>query len=206
MTLVWILIIFCTLLVAFILDGHIRKKIYVADVALARLDAKKELGVKSQAFETIMNDSWKGLSHMNNFRYGIIGELDYDIKPNDEYSGSGEQTFIGTGVVLDRKFISRKDVVDDMASFAQTGKKFVADPKELRDRYIIVMYLQSTMNQFVWEDKELYENVEKGEKVCISYNEKGPLYVGYKLKGEQRGRGNNTKPKNMDMGGNKNLA
>ncbi len=148
---------------------------------------------------------------MNNYRYGIIGELDYDIKATDEYSGSGEQTFVGTGIVLDRKFISRGDIVDNMAEFYQKNKKpFIADPKELRDRHIVVMYLQTNwdgkdqaINQFIWEDKDLYDNVKKGEKVSVSYNEKGPLYVGYKLKGER----NDSNPKRkLDMGNDKKVS
>ncbi len=198
-----VLIIFIVILLAYILDGRIRRKLYVTDINLAKIQAKKELNIKSQAFETVINDSWKGLTHLNNYRYGIIGELDYNIKLTDEYGGSGEQTFIGTGIVLDRKFVSRKDIVNDMASFAQTGKKFVADPKDLRDRHIVVMYLQTNMNQFVWEDKDLYDNVEKGEKVSISYNEKGPLYVGYKLKGAR----NDKNPKRkLDMGNDKKVS
>ena len=204
MTLIEIFISLTVLFVAYLVDGWIRRKLYVTDVNLAKIQAKKELGVKSKAFETIMNDSWKGLSHMNNYRYGIIGELDYDIKPNDEYSGSGEQTFIGTGIVLDRKFISRGDIVDDMAKFYQKNKKpFVADSKELRDRHIVVLYMQNNRNEFIWEDKGLYDNVEQGEKVSVSYNEKGPLYIGYKLKGER----NDSNPKRkMDMGDNKKVS
>lgn len=199
-----VLIIIGVILLAYILDGRIRKKLYITDLNLAKIQAKKELNIKSQAFETVINDSWKGLTSMNNYRYGIIGDLDYDIKPTDKYGGSGEQTFVGTGIVLERKFISRGDIVDDMAKFYQKSKKpFVADSKELRDRHIVVMYLQTNMNQFVWEDKELYDNVEKGEKVSISYNDKGPLYVGYKLKGAR----NDSNPKRkLDMGNDKNVS
>jgi hypothetical protein len=195
------LIIIGIIFLAYIIDGKIRRKLYVTDVNLAKIEAKKEFGTKSQAFESIVNKGWQGLVVMNNHRHGIIGDLDYDIKPTDKYGGSGEQTFVGTGIVLDRQFVSREDIVDDMATFYQKNKKaFIADPKELRDRYIVVMYIQNNMNQFIWEDKGLYNNVKKGEKVSISYNEKGPLYIGYKLKGEQ----NDSNPKRqMDVGQNK---
>lgn len=195
------LIIIGIIFLAYIIDGKIRKRLHVTDVNLAKIEAKKEFGTKSQAFESIVNKSWQGLIIMNNHRHGIIGDLDYNIKPTDKYGGSGEQTFVGTGIVLDRQFVSREDIVNDMATFYQKNKKaFIADPKELRDRYIVVMYIQNNMNQFIWEDKGLYNNVKKGEKVSISYNEKGPLYIGYKLKGEQ----NDSNPeRQMDVGQNK---
>ena len=141
-----IIIALIILLIAFIIDGRIRRKSYVTDVNLARIQAKKEFNTKSQVFENVMNQNWQDMINMNNFRYGIIGQFEYDIKPNDEYSGSGEQLSVGTGIVLDRKFITRGDIVDDMAAFVQKSKKpFVADPKELRDRHIVVMYLQNNM-------------------------------------------------------------
>lgn len=197
-------IIISIVFLAYIIDGWIRKKLYVTDINLAKIEAKKEFGTKSQAFESIVNKGWQGLVVMNNHRHGIIGDLDYDIKPTDKYGGSGEQTFVGTGIILDRQFVSREDIVNDMAAFYQKNKKtFIADPKELRDRHIVVMYIQNNMNQFIWEDKDLYDNVEKGEKVSISYNEKGPLYIGYKLKGER----NDPNPKRkLDMGNNQKIS
>jgi hypothetical protein len=199
-----LLIIISIIFFAYIIDGRIRKRLYVTDVNLAKIEAKKEFGTKSQAFEAIMNKGWQGLVSMNNNRHGIIGDLDYDIKPTDKYGGSGERTFVGTGIVLDKQFVSRGDIVNDMAVFYQKNKKaFIADPKELRDRHIVVMYIQDNMNQFIWEDKDLYDNVEKGEKVSISYNEKGPLYIGYKLRGEQ----NDPNPKKkLDVGRNQKIS
>jgi len=178
-----VIIITCILLVAHIVDGFIRKRLYVKDVSLARLQAKKEFGIKSESFENVMNQGWQNMVNTNHFRYGITGEFDYEIRPTDVYETTGEQTFVGTGVILDKKFVTRGDIVDDMAAFAQTGKKFVADPDELRDRHIVIMYIQNNMQQFVWEDKGLFDNVDKGEKVSVRYDDKGPLLVGYKVKG-----------------------
>lgn len=188
------IIIFIVLLIAYILDGYIRKKLYTTDINLARVQARKE-------FNNVSQNNIMEMININNFRYGISGEFEYDIKSTDRYALSGEQTFIGTGIVLDRKSVTRNDIVDDMAAFYQKNKKeFVADSKELRDRHIVVMYIQNNMNQFIWDDKELYDNVEKGEKVTISYNKKGVLSVGYKLKGKC----NDSNPKKrLDLGENK---
>lgn len=202
MTLTTALIIIGCLFIAYLLDGYIRRKLYVTEVNLAKLRAKKELGAQPHA--TVGSKAWIEMIQVNNFRYGIVGNFDYDIRPTDIYELSGTQTFIATGVVLDKKRITKEEIVDDMASFAQTGKKFVADDKELRDRHIVVMYIQSNMKEFIWDNKGLYDNIEKGESVSISYNEKGPLSVGYKLKGE---RNDDSNPKReLDMGNNQKVS
>ena len=200
-TYIFIIICICVLFICYILDGYIRKKIYITDVNLAKIRAKKEV---AQPHTTVGSKAWMEMMQVNNFRYGIAGDFNYDIKPTDVYELSGTQTFIATGVVLDKKFITKEEIVDDMATFAKTGKKFVADPKELRDRHIVVMYIQNKdMKEFIWDNKGLYDNIEKGESVSISYNNKGPLSVGYKLKGER----NDSNPKGkMDMGDNQKVS
>lgn len=190
------IIIWAIAVVAYIIDAKIKKKMYVTDINLAKLQAKKELNVKQST-----NQGWQEMIRVNSYRYGIIGEFDYDIKPDDQYEISGKPTFVGTGIVLDRKFITSNDIVDDMAAFCQKSKKkFIADSKELRDRHIVVMYIQNNLKQFIWDDEGLYNNVDKGDKVSISYNEKGPLLVGYKLKGE---RDDSITRKKLDVGRNK---
>lgn len=195
-------IIWAVAVIAYIIDGRIKKKMYVTDINLANIRIKKELDIK---FQQSTNLDWQEMVNVNSYRYGIIGKFDYDIKPTDQFETSGEPTFIGTGIILDRQFVTRDDIINNMAAFYQKSKKnFVADPKELRDRHIVVIYIQDhDLKQFIWDDEGLYNNVDKGDRVSISYNEKGPLSIGYKLKGERND--SNTK-RRLDMENSKKIS
>ena len=199
--LIVVLIIFS---LAYYIDGKIRKKIYTVDINLATINAKKDFNVKSKRFEQSMNNSYQELINMNNHRYGIIGNFDYNIHPSHKYELVGKITNIGNGVVLEKKRVTRDDVVNDMAKFIQDKKKsFVADASELRERYIVVMYVQENMAQFAWDDERLHDNVEVGDKVTVSYDKGGIISVGYRVKGEQSDP--NTK-KELDVGTNQKVS
>jgi hypothetical protein len=165
---------------------------------MAHVTAKKDFEKMTETFQKITNKNYEDMINKNHHRYGIEGIFDYSLKPTDEFVVLGQPTFFGNGVVLEKLFITRDQVLEDMADFhLKTKKKFMANPDELRDRYIVKLYVQENMGQFVWDDKGLFENVEKGDMVAVSYDKEGILTVGYRLKGEQNA---NTSEGTLDMG------
>jgi hypothetical protein len=75
-----------------------------------------------------------------------------------------------------------------MANYVRKeSKSFIADSVEIRNRYIVMIYSQDNLRQFIWDDEELYNNVKAGDSVGLSYNEKEVLSVGYKTRGNKDG-------------------
>jgi len=202
MTTTLIIILIC-LVIAHFIDVKIRKKIYSIDIGLAQINARKNFNIKSEKFEDSMSKSWQEVVSMNNYRYGITGDFSYDIHPTDKYEVTGERTSIGTGIVLDKKHVTRDAILDDMTKFIKKKKSFVADETELRERFVVVLYVQENLQQVIWDNEGLYNNVDVGEKVAMSYNDKGPLSIGYRLKGVKDDR--HTKRK-LDVGKNKEVS
>jgi hypothetical protein len=180
-----------------ILDARLRKKIYLIDSGIAKINAQKDVDIIAKN----MNKGYETMINKNHHRYGIEGVFDYNLKPEDKFVVLGNPTSFGNGIVLEKVFVTREQVVDDMAKFYQNKKKnFIANPDELRDRYMVKMYVQENMGQFVWDDKGLFDNVEKGDLVAVSYDKDGILTVGYRIKGESN---DPDSKRTMDMGKNK---
>lgn len=177
-----LIIILVVITAAWLLDARLRKKIYLVDSGLAKINAQRDVDTIAKN----MNKGYETMINKNHYRYGINGTFDYSLKPEDKFIVLGQPTSFGNGIVLEKIFVTREQVVDDMAKFFQNKKKnFIADPDELRDRYMVKMYVKENLGQFVWDDKGLFDNVDEGDLVAVSYDKDGILTVGYKVKGEK---------------------
>ncbi|MHA1952500.1 MAG: hypothetical protein ACW96U_00950 [Candidatus Heimdallarchaeaceae archaeon] len=179
------IIIVLIFLIGYKWDGSIRKKMYMNDMDLMR---EKTLSTTGEMEKTMIS-GFEIMLKMGMLKHGLVGTFDFnDLKPADVYKFSGQPTFIGVGVVLDKRYVTSDEVINDMANYVRKeSKSFIADSVEIRNRYIVMIYSQDNLRQFIWDDEELYNNVKAGDSVGLSYNEKEVLSVGYKTRGNKDG-------------------
>ena len=189
------------LVIAYFLDGIIRHILYRGEVLKLRKESTDHfIKMFSQSREEL-NDAWEHLIKANSFRYGINGDFRVDdIFKEDAFGLVGNPITLGSGVVLDKQFISSTDLVDNMAKVLQNTKKkmkFDTTADMIEDKYFVHFYNQENINKkYTVTDKNLYNNVDEGDFLSLSLMEDKVLTIGYRVRGV---RDENTNKK-LDVG------
>ena len=143
---------------------------------------KLSLSMK-QLYETFIK-----ATSVNLGRFGINGEFPVeDVELNREYVWVGDEINVGIGVVKNKSFIATEDILVNMQKFVQnTGEGFDSTTEAIEDKYIVEIFLKHDLvKQFLWDEKALFNNVEIGDEVTLTFNEHECTGVGFLKKGEE---------------------
>ena len=127
---------------------------------------------------------------LNLGRYGIIGKFDIEeVDLTGEYTYIGEPLNIGIGIVKNKVFYDTETILNGMQKYTQnSGNQFNATDEAIEDKYIVEIYAKhDTTKEFAWNDMGLYNNVEVGDELSMSYNDQQCLGVGYVERKEKDG-------------------
>jgi len=181
------------LVVAFFIDGVIRMVMYASD----RMETLKDVeGLwKKQTSETStkMYGAFSRAVDINLRRFGIVGSFGLDdIELSSDYGFVGDVHFIGLGIIKNKAFVGTDEILSSMQSFVQTtGESFDSTDDAILDKHIVEVFLKEDMSKhFTWDDKDLYNNVEIGDIVALSYSNIKCNGIGF-LRKEQKDASNN---------------
>jgi len=193
MSMVWVWI----LVGAFIIDGIIRITMFLSDKRETYRILNGLWQDKSTKNLKELYSAFVSVTHINLKRFGIQGEFPVEnVEIDGEYGAVGDKMNIGIGVVKNKSFIPTTEILTNMQKFVQnTGESFDSTSDAIEDKYIVEIFLkQDLMKQFLWDEKELFENVEIGDEVTVTFDEKECCHIGFLKKGD----GNARKP-NADI-------
>jgi hypothetical protein len=184
MSIVWVWI----LIGAFIADGIIRVMMFLNDKRMTyyRLNSlwqeKTSMSLK-ELYKTFIK-----ATDINLHRFGIRGEFPVqDVEVNREYGSVGDKVNIAIGIIKNKSFITTEEILNSMQKFVQnTGESFDSVSDAIEDKYIVEMFLKhDLMRQFMWDEKELFNNVEIGDEVTLTFDERECYHVGFLKKGDK---------------------
>ena len=186
---VWIWI----LMGSFLIDGIIRIAMYLNDKretyrTLNRLWQEKSSLSLKDLYKTFM-----GTIDLNLHRFGIVGTFSVDnVNLNGEYVWAGDTLNIGLGIIKNKSFVGTDDILSSMQNYVQnTGQSFDSTVDAIEDKYIVEIFLKhDIIKQFLWDDKDLFNNVDIGDEVTLAYSETTCTGVGYLKKGDKNVRKN----------------
>jgi len=131
------------------------------------------------------NTFWQNLMINNLNRYGVVGNFKFgDFDFSAEYKTIGIPIYFTNGVIKNKLYISSDDITENMKNLIRNNPdiKIYATDDSISDKYFVEIFLQDNMNEFIYNDKDLYENVEVGDEITVSHDEKKLLTLGFKLK------------------------
>jgi len=184
MSMVWVWI----LVGAFIVDGIIRISMFLSD---KRETYKTLNGLWQEKLSKSLKELYTTFlkaTHINLHRFGIQGEFPVEeVEVDSQYGAVGDKVNIGIGVVKDKSFIPTDEILANMQKFVQnTGESFDSNAEAIEDKYIVEVFLKhDLMKQFLWDEKELFYNVEIGDEVTITFDERECLHIGFLKKGDK---------------------
>ena len=178
------LVFFIALFIAYILDGFIRKSIYIYDFKqLLRETEQNRVNCIIKSGD-IIDSKWLNVLDKAYKSYGINCKFDIkNFQENMEYNMSGIMIDISTGIVFDKKHVSTDEILSGMVKHMQsTGHQLQATDEIIKEKHFVKVYSQDTMEQFVVSDEGMFNSCEKGDMVSITHNEDGLFSVGYMIK------------------------
>jgi len=104
---------------------------------------------------------------MSIFSVGMFFNFDNFIQ-NTDYNLIGTQIFLTEGVVLDKKFISKDDMVDNIANSLKDNVVINTSDDFVKDYYIVKIVSKHNSKEYVFNNKSLYDNVEQSDIVFIT--------------------------------------
>jgi len=184
MNMIWVWILVCT----FVIDGAIRIVMFLND---KRSTYRTLNGLWQDKTSRSLKDLYKtflSAVNINLHRFGIQGEFPIEeIEINGNYGAVGDKVNIAIGVIKNKSFITTEEILANMQKFVQnTGESFDSVSEAIEDKYIVEIFLKhDLMKQFLWDEKELYNNVEIGDEVALTFDEKECFHIGFLKKGDK---------------------
>ena len=155
---------------------------------------KKLKALEKKGVESIReaDDIWNYAVTKNLERFGLVGNFNTaDLDLDAEYRICGNPMNIDIGVVKEKLHITTDQIVENMAAYIKSrpGESDIyATDDSIHDKFLVGFYLQNNFKPFLFNDKDLFDNVEIGDTVAIQYTGEFVSTVGYRLK-EARAEG-----------------
>jgi len=184
MNIIWIWI----LVGAFIVDGIIRISMFLSD---KRTTYQTLNGLWQEKLSKSLKElyiTFLKATSTNLYRFGIQGEFPVeDVEVDSQYGAVGDKVNIGIGIIKNKSFIATDEILNNMQKFVQnTGESFDSVDEAIEDKYIVEIFLKHDLvKQFLWDEKELFNNVKIGDEVTVTFDERECLHVGFLKKGDE---------------------
>ena len=150
---------------------------------MKKLKALEKKGVKAIREA---DDIWNYAVTKNLERFGLVGNFNTaDLDLNAEYGLCGNPMNIDIGIVKEKMQITTDQIVENMASYIKShpdDENVYATGDSIKDKYFVGFYLQNNFKPFLFDDKDLFDNVEVGDTVAVQYTGELVATVGYRLK------------------------
>ena len=184
MSMVWVWI----LVASFFVDGFIRIMMYLSDQRALYKKLNDLWQKKSTAGLADLYSTLKKAVDINLNRFGLIGPFPIDnVDLNGKYGWVGDTVYLGLGIIKNKSFVGTDEILSSMQSYVQsTGEHFDSTVDAISDKYIVEIFLKNDLTkQFLWDDEDLYNNVDVGDEVTLTYSEIECTGVGYPKKGDK---------------------